>query len=168
MPPETALPLTLSGSTPLDPTRLQRIRARFPAEVIKIGQAVDDPATSRTGQTTFREWRTGDRLSKGDELLVFWSVEVGTKKSELVDALVQLRLNKEILERSDAAAGSIPAVTILTARRNVAADQNAIARAVNTLQTWGISKEDIQPDYEEPTEISQHKGQQKPTQQTHS
>ncbi len=159
MPPEKGLPLTLSGSTALDPTRLQRIRARFPAEVIKIGQAVDDPATSRTGQTTFREWRTGDRLSKGDELLVFWSVEVGTKKSELVDALVQLRLNKEILERSDAAAGSIPAVTILTARRNVAADQNAIARAVNTLQTWGISKEDIQAVYEEAKEISQHKGQ---------
>ncbi|MFL5244984.1 MAG: response regulator [Gemmataceae bacterium] len=159
VPPQKGLPLTLSGSTALDPTRLQRIRARFPAEVIKIGQALDDPETSRTGQTAFREWRTGDRVGKGDELLVFWSVEVGTKKSELVDALVQLRLDKEILERSESAAGSVPAVTILTARRNVEADQNAIARAVNTLQTWGIPKEDIQAVYEEAKEISQRKGQ---------
>jgi cobalt-zinc-cadmium efflux system membrane fusion protein len=158
LPPEKGVPLVLSGSTALDPTRLQRIRARFPAEVIKIGQVLEDPTANPSGPTSFRELRTGDRVSKGDELLVFWSVEVGTKKSELVDALVQLRLDKEILDRSEAAGTSLPVVNLLTARRNVEADQNTIAKIQNTLQTWGIPKEDVQLVIDEAKQIAQRKG----------
>ena len=59
-------PLTMSGSTMLDPTRILRIRALFAPspsspKVVEIGQIKEDPATSGTGQTVMRELRRRPR-----------------------------------------------------------------------------------------------------------
>jgi cobalt-zinc-cadmium efflux system membrane fusion protein len=155
--PTETRPLVLSGSTALDPTRLVRIRARFaPAEVVAIGQVQDSSRT--TGQTELRELRPGDRVEKGTLLGVFYSVDVGSKKNDLIDALVQLRLDQDILDRAIKKQEAVPEVFILSARRNVEADRNAIARAVNTLKTWGIPDEDVQAVYEEADQISKRQG----------
>jgi CheY-like chemotaxis protein len=90
-PPTAMKPLVLPGSTALDPTRLARIRARFaPARVVEIGQTHD--LSSKTGRSEFRELRPGDHVRKGDVLGVFYSVDVGSKKNDLLDALVQVVL----------------------------------------------------------------------------
>jgi cobalt-zinc-cadmium efflux system membrane fusion protein len=151
--PSASPPLVLPGSTALDPTRLLRIRARFaPAEVVKVGQ-VNEREPGKTA-TVERELRSGDRVSQGTVLGVFYSIDVGNKKNDLYDALIQLKLDEEILERAEAGRGSVPEVFILNARRNVLGDRNAITRAENTLRTWNIPREEIEAIHKEAEQAS--------------
>jgi cobalt-zinc-cadmium efflux system membrane fusion protein len=142
--PKAGISLVLPGSTALDPTRLLRIRARFaPAEVVKIGEVPEAPDRRVKGESVLRELRSGDRVTRGAVLGVFYSVDVGSKKNDLYDALVQLKLDEEILERAEKARGTVPEIFILNAKRAVLGDRNAITRAENTLRAWGIPPEDF-------------------------
>jgi cobalt-zinc-cadmium efflux system membrane fusion protein len=157
--PTRTRPLVLPGSTALDPTRLTRIRARFaPAEVVEIARVRDPELPGRSGKSEFRELRSGDTVKKGDLLGVFYSVDVGSKKNDLIDALVQLKLDAQILERAEKQAHAVPEVFLLNARRAVEGDRNAISRAVNTLKTWNIPEEDIKAVEKEAAEILKRKG----------
>jgi cobalt-zinc-cadmium efflux system membrane fusion protein len=158
--PTAGAPLVLPGSTALDPTRLLRIRARFaPAEVVKIGQVHEREIGKTT--TVERELRSGDRVKKGALLGEFYSVDVGNKKNDLYDALVQLKLDEEILERAEAGRGSVPEIFILNARRNVLSDRNAVTRAENTLRTWSIPPEEIEAVRKEAEQASLAEGKDK-------
>jgi cobalt-zinc-cadmium efflux system membrane fusion protein len=160
--PTRAQALVLRGSTLLDPTHLMRIRARFaPARVVEIAQVRDESESLKSGRTQLRELRTGDRVHKGDLLGVFFSVDVGNKKNDLIDALVQLRLDQKILDEAEKAHlnGSIPEVFLLNARKAVEADHNRINGAVNTLRTWDIPEEDIQAVRDEAEQITRRGGQ---------
>ena len=135
-------PLVLYGSTALDPTRLARIRARFaPARVVQIAQVWD--WSRKNGHTEFRELRQGDTVAKGDLLGVFYSVDVGCKKNDLLDALVQLDLDQKILDGAQKVTGAVPKVFLLTYERAVQGDRNAINRALNNLKAWDIPQDEI-------------------------
>jgi cobalt-zinc-cadmium efflux system membrane fusion protein len=150
-------PLVLYGSTALDPTRLMRIRARFaPAEVVKIGRPTSFPRTE-SWETDERELRPGDRVKKGDELGVFFSVDVGSKKNDLLDALVQLELDQKIMESAEKHREAVPEVFMLTQWRAVQGDRNAINRALNNLKVWNIPQEEIDALHEEAKKISADK-----------
>lgn len=155
----------LPGSTALDPTRLYRIRARFaPARVVEIAPQLrpdgtpirDDAASLKEGRTMFRELRTGNTVKKGQLLAVFYSVDVGNKKNDLIDALSQRYLDEEILEKAEKAfrGGALPEIYMLNAQRNVEADRNAERRAVNNLRTWDIPEDEIKACYDEARRIS--------------
>jgi cobalt-zinc-cadmium efflux system membrane fusion protein len=151
-------PLVLYGNTALDPARLMRIRARFaPAEVVSLGQVHD--LDEKTGRSEFRDLRHGDRVSKGDVLGVFFSVDVGSKKNDLLDALVQLELDQKIYDRALKAdkRGALPEVFLLNAWRSVQGDRNAINRALNNLTVWNIPQEDIDDLHAEAKKISADK-----------
>jgi cobalt-zinc-cadmium efflux system membrane fusion protein len=161
--PAEARPLTLSGSTALDPTRLTRVRARFaPAEVVEIGKTEE---STGEGPTRFRELRAGDPVRKGDLLGVFYSLDVGTKKNDLVDAIVQLRLDQKILDASQKAydKGALPYLDYMAARKAVEADFNAINKAENNLRLWNIPEEDIDAVRKEAEKISEQGGQRSRT-----
>ena len=154
------LRLVMPGSTALDPTRLMRVRARFApspssAEVVEIGQVEDHRGTAGT---VFRELRSGDHVKTHQLLAVVNSVDVGNMKSNLVDAMYQLKLDDEVLRRAEAKAEAVPEVFILNARRNVQGDTNTINRTVNTLKTWGIPEEDIQAVRDEAENILKRQG----------
>jgi cobalt-zinc-cadmium efflux system membrane fusion protein len=154
--------MVLPGSTALDPTRLWRIRARFaPARVVEVARVTDTAATEANGQTVFREVSTGDFVRRGDLLGVFYSVDVGNKKNDLIDALYQLKLDEDILRLAERAAlsGAVPEVFMLNAKRNVEGDRNAIARALSNLRTWDVPEVDIQAVYKEAEEIGKRGGQ---------
>jgi cobalt-zinc-cadmium efflux system membrane fusion protein len=152
--PTETRPLTLYGSTALDPTRLMRIRARFaPAEVVSIGTVTE---AGDAGSVT-RELRPGDRVKRGDVLGVFFSVDVGSKKNDLLDALVQLTLDQEVLDRMEKGLGSVPETLYLTQLRTVQGDRNAINRALNNLKVWNIPQEDIDALHAEAKKISADK-----------
>jgi cobalt-zinc-cadmium efflux system membrane fusion protein len=154
--PTTMRPLVLSGSTALDPTRLARVRARFaPARVVQLGQFWD--RSSRTGHSEFRELRQGDHVSKGDLLGVFYSVDVGSKKNDLLDALVQLALDQKILDESQKHAEAVPGVFLITSERAVQGDRNAINRALNNLTLWDIPQDEIDALHAEAKKISADK-----------
>jgi membrane fusion protein, heavy metal efflux system len=140
--PSTMKPLVLPGSTALDPTHLARIRARFaPARVVEIAQ-IQDPFR-KAGRTEFRELRQGDHVSKGDLLGVFYSLDVGSKKNDLLDALVQFELDQHILDNAQAHRQAVPDVFMLTAERAVHGDRNAVNRAINNLKLWEIPQDEI-------------------------
>ena len=146
--PREGRPWELPGSIALDPTKVNRIRLRFaPAEVVSIG-GPENPPDSISGAES-REWRSNDSVKKGEVLATFYSVDVGNKKNDLYDALLQLELDQEILERARKLTGYVPEVLMLTYRRNVQSDRNAVVRAVNTLRGWGISEQDIAAVYDD-------------------
>jgi cobalt-zinc-cadmium efflux system membrane fusion protein len=158
--PTEMRPLVLHGSTAFDPTRLARIRARFaPAEVVKIGQHPLPPGDTgnQSGVTEFRELRPGDRVYKGDLLGVFFSVDVGSKKNDLLDALVQLELDQKVYDNAKAAEAALPEVFLLNAWKAVQTDRNAINRALNNLKVWNIPQEEIDALHEEARKISADK-----------
>ena len=124
---------------------------RFNAEVVEITQVPDETQRLSKGQTVLRELRPGDRVQKGQVLAVVWSIDVGARKSDLVDALVQLRLDEKRLEEREKlyAQGSLPLDTLLQTRHDVVSDRNAKERAERTLRTWNIPEQEIAAVYGE-------------------
>lgn len=154
--PTATRPLTLYGSTALNPARLVRIRARFaPCEVVEIGKQPVYPGEpgNTSGRTEYRELRTGDHVKKGDILGVFFSVDVGSKKNDLLDALVQYELDQKIYDKQRKST-AIPEIALETQWRNVQGDRNAISRALNNLTVWNIPQEDIDALHEEAKRIA--------------
>jgi CheY-like chemotaxis protein/multidrug efflux pump subunit AcrA (membrane-fusion protein) len=155
--PSRARPLTMSGSTGLDPNRLFRFRIRFtPAECIEIGQ-VDEPGEGPTKQ---REVRSGDIVHKGQRLALFHSIDVGNMKSNLVDAILQLKLDQKILDASQTAydKGALPYLDYMAAVRAVEGDYSLINRTENTLRAWYIPEEDIEAVRKEAEKIYEQGG----------
>jgi cobalt-zinc-cadmium efflux system membrane fusion protein len=157
--PKQVRPLVLPGSTALDPARIMRIRARFaPAEVVKIGE-VNDPLRHTAGfDLPSPELRPGDEVKQGQELGIFFSADVGNKKNDLFEAVVQLRLDQIILDRAEKAGGSLPEIYLWNARRNVDTDRSAVRRAKNTLKTWNIDDADISSVEKEALQLSLTEG----------
>jgi cobalt-zinc-cadmium efflux system membrane fusion protein len=162
--PKQARALVMPGSTALDPARVMRVRTRFNAAVVDITQVVDTERRTATGATAFREIRPGDQVKKGDVLAVVWSIDVGGRKSDLVDALVQLRLDEKRLKAREALfqQGSLPEDTLNQTRRDVVSDRNAKERAERTLRTWNIPEREIQAVYDEAELASQRQGKRDP------
>jgi membrane fusion protein, heavy metal efflux system len=147
--PTKTRPLAMPGTTMLDPTRLIPIRALFApspssAQVVEIGTIEEDRL--KTGATTShrRELRSGDRVTKGNLLAAFYSVDVGNKKNDLIDAIYQLKLDSQILQRWEAKASVVPDVMLWQQKKAVQGDINGVNRAVSTLRTWGIPEGDVQ------------------------
>jgi cobalt-zinc-cadmium efflux system membrane fusion protein len=126
--------LDLSGTLMLDSDRFSHVRARFAGEIVELG-----------GPEGKAPVGFGQRVRKGQLLAVIWSRDLGEKKSDLIDSLSQLRVDQESLDRINKAApdGAIPDRMLRDAERKVEADQIAAARAVRTLQSWRVSKEEI-------------------------
>ncbi len=96
--------------------------------------------------------QTGDFVKENTPLGVFYSVDVGSKKNDLIDALVQYRLDKDIADRAQLS-GVISEVQKLTYDRNLQADVNAINRSLKTLETWKIPADEIEAVYAEADDI---------------
>src|SRR5262245_16130403 len=100
----------LTGSLAIDLSRLALVNSRFAGDVValqRVANEVFGPAVSHL-RTVMRPWpgfdpvftrplRFGDKVRKGDLLAVVRSKELGEKKSELVDALSQERLDRDTL-----------------------------------------------------------------------
>ena len=127
--------LELSGSLILDSDRLAHVHARFPGEVVELGNAGNGSRPVAFGQ----------HVRKGQLLAVIWSQDLGEKKSELIDALSQLRVDEDSLQRiSEAAAeGAVPDRILRDTRAEGRGRPDRRFRAVRTLQSWRLSKEEI-------------------------
>jgi cobalt-zinc-cadmium efflux system membrane fusion protein len=139
--------LEFPGSTAFDPAKIARIRVRFPnngTEVVSIGEH----------PTLYRELQPGDVVDTKTKLATFYSVDVGSKKSDLVDAIWQFKLDREIYKRALESRGAVPEVFVLNAQKSVANDENAIDRAVKNLETWNVPKEDIDAIRKEAEELT--------------
>lgn len=133
-------PLRMVGSLFLDSNRLARVHSRFSGEVVQIG-AITDP-DDPSGKP--RALRYGDRVQTGQILAEVWSKDIGEKKSELVDALSRLAVDRAALDRlENLEKGVVPERTIYEARRNYEAGLIAVERAERTLRSWRLSDAEI-------------------------
>ncbi len=129
-------PLRLPGTLFLDPGRLVHVHSRFAGEVVAMGQIKDGGVN--------RPLRYGDRVTRGQLLATVWSKEIGEKKSELVDILSRLAINKALLEKLESLTkGIVPERQILEARREAEADMIAATRVERTLRSWRLSEPEI-------------------------
>ena len=157
-------PLKLSGSLFVNPNRMVRVHARFAGEVIAIG--VHDPANSQDPNAhviaTPRPLQFGDTVKEDKLLAVIWSKEVGEKKSELVDALSQLELDRLTVDRLKELykTGSVSERSLREAERKFEGDQILVAKLERTLLSWRLSEEDLDVVRAEAARI--HDGNQKP------
>lgn len=128
------------GSLAIDTNRLARVHSRFPGEVIALGT----PARGESERTDERSLRAGDRVEAGQLLAVVWSKDLGEKKSELLDALLKLRLDRENLTRFQTLPdGVISPRQVRETEAAVRADENAIARVEATLRAWRLGDDEI-------------------------
>jgi cobalt-zinc-cadmium efflux system membrane fusion protein len=127
--------LELSGTLALDPNRLSHVHARFPGELVEVGKVAG----------THQPIAFGRPVRRGQMLAVIWSQDLGEKKSEFVGALSQQQEDENTLARlaRPAAAGAIPDRTMSDAQCKVELDRVATARALRTLETWRVPKQDI-------------------------
>jgi len=143
--PKGKRPLVLSASTMWDPATVYHNRVRFtPAQAVKIATV---PALEGT-----RELRPGDHVSAKQEIAVFYSVDVGMKKADLIDALVQMKLDEDLLMKASTSA-AIPEAFRSTLERNVQSDINTINRAIRVLELWDIDPDEIKAVISEADEL---------------
>jgi cobalt-zinc-cadmium efflux system membrane fusion protein len=133
--------LEMPGALALDTNHLARVHSRFPGEVVQIGEA----AVRGPGGKP-RPLRPGDQVEPGQLLAVVWSKDLGEKKSELVDALSQLRLDEESLTKLEDLyrSGNTSEAAVRQMRRNVEAGRIAVAKAERTLRSWRLTEDEIQ------------------------
>lgn len=131
----------LHGCLALSNDRLVRVHSRFAGEIISI-EEVMEAAPSGT-RSTRRPLRFGDQVKKGQLLAVVWSKDLGEKKSDLVDALSKLQLDRETLKQLEMLKGVVPERSLREAERNVETDLVAAARAERALRSWRLSDEEI-------------------------
>jgi cobalt-zinc-cadmium efflux system membrane fusion protein len=127
----------LTGSLAFDNNHLVRVQSRFAGEVVEIGPAEQD--------ATHRPLTYGDRVRDGQLLAVVLCKDLGEKKSELLDALSQYRLDRDTLQRLEELfkQGGVPESRLREARRSVEADRIAVSRAERILRTWQLSEKEI-------------------------
>jgi cobalt-zinc-cadmium efflux system membrane fusion protein len=151
-------PLQLAGSLFFNPDRFGGVQSRFAGEVVAIGTTSQHYGSSTTRE---RPLEYGDTVVQGQIMAVVLSKDLGEKKSELVDALVQLALDEvRLIDREKAyRLGALPEDTLNQTRRDVAADRNAAAKAERTLRTWKVAEEEIKAVKDEAQLVSKGKKQ---------
>jgi cobalt-zinc-cadmium efflux system membrane fusion protein len=137
--------LELRGSLALDVNRLVHVHARFPGQIIHLATVTEGPESSSPTAVSKRQLNFMDRVKKGQKLAEIWSKDLGEKKSELVDAMVHLRIDQLNLKyRMDLLAkGAGTETAVREGQRNVQVREIAVAKAERTLRSWTLTEEEI-------------------------
>jgi len=140
--------LEMRGSLALDVNRLVHVHARFPGQIIHL-ETVDGepmPGSPTAAPKVKRALNFMDHVKKGQTLAQIWSKDLGEKKSELVDALIQLRIDQLNLKylQELLAKGATTEKSVREGQRNVQVREIAVAKAERTLRSWSLTDEEIQ------------------------
>lgn len=164
-PPMAPEPLKLDGFLFLPSDCVARIHSRFAGTVVAVGFLED--RESRPGSQSLasveavRPLQFGDTVHKGQLLAAVQSKELGEKKSELVEALARLRIDRERLERLLAIPSAIPPDKIRQQRRLVEADVVSVERAEHTLRTWHVADAEIDAMHAEAQRLHKRTGKER-------
>jgi cobalt-zinc-cadmium efflux system membrane fusion protein len=157
--------LQLRGSLALDVNRLVHVHARFPGQIVHLEMIEETEPASPTAPRIKRTLNFMDHVTKGQKLGEIWSKELGEKKSELVDALVRLRIDQQNLKylRELLQKGATTEKSVREGERQVEVGAIAVAKAERTLRSWTLTDQEIQEVKDEADRI--HKGGARENQQ---
>src|SRR5207237_9262300 len=125
------------------------VRPRFAGEIAEIATVPaehPDPDTSLPPEQRYlRPISFGDRVKAGDLLAVVWSKDLGDKKAALIDALIDLRRDRQRLEELNKVyeKGGLSAAVYYEAQRTVEKDAHAAVAAERTLRMWKVDDKQI-------------------------
>ncbi len=134
--------LELRGSLAIDPNRLTHVHARFPGQIVQLATVEGgNGAPNAVGKPL----GFMDHVTKGQDLAVLWSKDLGEKKSELVDALARSRLDRQALSRLEELykRGATNEQSVRAAELQAELDDIAARRAERTLRSWMLTQEEI-------------------------
>jgi membrane fusion protein, heavy metal efflux system len=137
------------GTVNYDNDRLFAIKPRFTGEIAEVKSVAGVEEVIKNGSPTYKECKRpikfGDKVKQGDVLAVVWSRDLGEKKAALVDAISNLLLSEETLERQHALylEGAISLAALNLGRNKLQVDKNAVWTAERTLRIWKLTDEDI-------------------------
>jgi cobalt-zinc-cadmium efflux system membrane fusion protein len=149
------------GTINFDNETLFSIPSRFPGEIAEIRQIEEDvpptPGNTSAPQKKKRPLRYGDRVKQGELLAVVHSTTLGNAKAALVDAVTNLKLSTERLERHYKlfADGSISLSTLRESERQQKLDSNAALTAERNLLTLKLTEKEVKEVKDEAERIAQ-------------
>ncbi len=129
-------------------------RARIVESISATGEIIYDPTrvahlSSRAAGTVWRVLRhVGDEVQEGDVLALVDAAEAGRAKAELLQAVSQLRLQDQTVDRlDDLEGGVVPGKLLFQAQAARATAEAAVRKAVQALHNLGlpISLEQVYP-----------------------
>jgi membrane fusion protein, heavy metal efflux system len=134
----------LQGVLNVDLNRMVPVHSPFAGLVVAIG-TVDGGETDRpAGDTGARGLRHWDTVKANQLLAVVWSKDLGEKKSELVQAVSDLRLARDQLNRYQSLTeGIIAQKEVRAAEGAVRSAENAVGKAEATLRAWRLPDAEI-------------------------
>ena len=138
--------LQLRGSLALDVNRLVHVHARFPGQIVNLEMIEVSVVASPTAPKVKRKLNFMDHVAKGQKLGQIWSKDLGEKKSELVDALVRLRIDQKNLNflQELLRKGATPEKSVREAEKQVEVGGIAVNKAERTLRSWSLTDQQIQ------------------------
>jgi membrane fusion protein, heavy metal efflux system len=150
--------LNLRGELAIDVNKLVHVHALFPGRIKDISPFDEKNNPRSRGSQRQRPLGFMDRVVKGQPMAVMWSKDFGEKKSELVDALANLRLDKEAYERINdlTQRGASSETSLREAERQVATGEIAVKKAELTLRSWQVPEEIIKHVKEQVEHIRHH------------
>jgi cobalt-zinc-cadmium efflux system membrane fusion protein len=145
------------GTINYDPDRLFTIRSRFAGEIAEMHKVLDTDTIS--AETKLRPIRFGDKVPQDKLLAVVWSKDLGAAKAALVDAITNVRLSQDRLDRQAKtfAEGALSRASYLEAERQLRLDRNAELTAERTLRMWKLGDDEIRKIREEANSIHDEK-----------
>ncbi|MFO0936299.1 MAG: efflux RND transporter periplasmic adaptor subunit [Gemmataceae bacterium] len=132
------------GALANDNAAMSRIHSRFAGEVVEIGHLNND-VESHSQKSHSRPLQPGDKVKKGQLLAVVWSRDLGQIKSQLVDALTNLKTDEIQLRKAEELyrQNSGPERSVRDAAQKVQSDKNAVATAERALRTARLTDQEI-------------------------
>jgi membrane fusion protein, heavy metal efflux system len=126
----------------------QEVRFEIEAELKKRRKQPGSPSDTDTDKLPkvdpMRPLAFGDWVKKGTLLAVVWSKDAGTSKAALIDALIDLRRDKQkLMDFKKLGPGIIPRANILEAQRTVQKDLSQVNAAERTLRVAKVSDKEI-------------------------
>jgi cobalt-zinc-cadmium efflux system membrane fusion protein len=132
------------GALNVDHNRMVRVHSPFAGIVVALGTPTGGETERPAGDSGDRGLRNGDRVEAGQLLAVVWSKDLGEKKSELVQAVSDLRLARDQLQRFQSLTEGIIAVKdVRAAEAAVRSAENAVGKAEATLRAWRMPDDQI-------------------------
>lgn len=135
----------LPGTLAINNARQARVHSPFAGVVVALGTVGKGETDDPTDPAGPRALTNGDAVEANQLLAVVWSKDLGEKKSELVDAVSRLKADRDNLTRlTSLTEGIVEKKRIVEAEAAVRADENAVARVIDTLRAWRLPEPEIQ------------------------